>query len=54
VVGEAGDAEEVLIVDIDPARVAATRAEFPVLADRLGDYRTLRAPETLRATEVIA
>ncbi|OZM77077.1 carbon-nitrogen family hydrolase [Pseudonocardia sp. MH-G8] len=47
VVAEAGDSEEVLIVDIDPARVAATRAEFPVLADRLDDYRTLRTSEVI-------
>ena len=45
VVAEAGDEEEVLVVDIDPEQVAKTRAEFPVLADRLPDYRTLRAPE---------
>jgi predicted amidohydrolase len=47
VVAEAGDTEEILVVDIDPARVAATRAEFPVLADRLDDYRTLRNSEVI-------
>jgi predicted amidohydrolase len=47
VVAEAGDTEEVLVVDIDPARVAATRAEFPVLADRLTDYGALRATEVI-------
>lgn len=31
---EAGDGEELLVVDIDPALVAKTRADFPVLADR--------------------
>ena len=30
----AGDGEEVLVVDLDPAYVAKTRATFPVLADR--------------------
>jgi predicted amidohydrolase len=34
VVAEAGDGEEVLVVDLDPALVASTRAAFPVLADR--------------------
>ncbi|MFA5606924.1 MAG: nitrilase-related carbon-nitrogen hydrolase [Leucobacter sp.] len=43
VVAECGDGEEVLIVDIDPARVAEVRAEFPVIADRLdvADYAAL-------------
>jgi predicted amidohydrolase len=34
VLAEAGDGEEILVVDIDPALVAKTRADFPVLADR--------------------
>jgi len=34
VLAEAGDGEEVLVVDLDPAYVAKTRAAFPVLADR--------------------
>jgi predicted amidohydrolase len=34
VLAEAGDGEEILAVDIDPALVAKTRADFPVLADR--------------------
>ena len=34
VLAEAGDGEEVLVVDLDPRAVAATRASFPVLADR--------------------
>jgi len=34
VLGEGGDDEEVLVVDIDLASVAKTRADFPVLADR--------------------
>ncbi|NKX53673.1 carbon-nitrogen family hydrolase [Arthrobacter mobilis] len=38
VLAEAGDEEEVLIVDIDPDQVRATREEFPVLADRLPAY----------------
>lgn len=45
VVAEAGTEEEVLIVDIDPDEVARTRTEFPVLADRLPDYDTLRTTE---------
>ncbi|MFV0434508.1 MAG: carbon-nitrogen family hydrolase [Leucobacter sp.] len=49
IVAECGDGEEVLVVDIDPARVAEVRAEFPVIADRLsaGDYGALaRASST--------
>ena len=34
VLAEAGEHEEVLVVDIDPGLVAATRAAFPVLGDR--------------------
>ena len=34
VVAEAGEAEEVLVADVDVAAVAAWRSEFPVLADR--------------------
>lgn len=34
VLAEAGGAEEVVVADLDPALVARTRAEFPVLADR--------------------
>jgi predicted amidohydrolase len=34
VVAEAGQDEEVLVADLDPALVARTRSEFPVLADR--------------------
>jgi predicted amidohydrolase len=34
VLAEAGDAEEVLTVDIDLSSVPATRSSFPVLADR--------------------
>lgn len=47
VVAEAGADEQVLIVDIDPERVARTRTEFPVLADRLTDYRQLRTTEVI-------
>ena len=45
IVAECGDGEEVLVVDIDPARVAEVRAEFPVIADRLtpAEYRALAA-----------
>ncbi|MFJ6211897.1 carbon-nitrogen family hydrolase [Streptomyces sp. NPDC092296] len=35
VLAEAGTGEEVLTVDFDPAAVAKTRADFPVLRDRL-------------------
>ncbi|MFD8735730.1 carbon-nitrogen family hydrolase [Streptomyces sp. NPDC059618] len=35
VLAEAGPGEEVLTVDFDPARVAATREQFPALKDRL-------------------
>ena len=34
VLAEAGQDEEVLVVDLDPALVAKTRSSFPVLADR--------------------
>ncbi len=34
VLAEGGDAEEVLVADLDPGLVARTRAGFPVLADR--------------------
>ena len=34
VLAEAGEEEEVLVVDIDQASVGATRSSFPVLADR--------------------
>ncbi|MFE5035205.1 carbon-nitrogen family hydrolase [Streptomyces sp. NPDC056683] len=35
VLAEAGTGEEILTVDLDPARVAATREQFPALKDRL-------------------
>ncbi|MWA12405.1 nitrilase-related carbon-nitrogen hydrolase [Streptomyces sp. BA2] len=35
VLAEAGDGEEVLTVEFDPAKVAATREQFPALKDRL-------------------
>jgi predicted amidohydrolase len=35
VTAEAGTGEEVLTVDLDPARVTTTRQEFPVLRDRM-------------------
>ncbi|MFF1955794.1 carbon-nitrogen family hydrolase [Streptomyces sp. NPDC058220] len=35
VLAEAGMAEEVLTVDLDPGKVAATREQFPALKDRL-------------------
>ncbi|MFF7204055.1 carbon-nitrogen family hydrolase [Streptomyces sp. NPDC008141] len=45
VLAEAGPGEEILTVDLDPAKVAATRDQFPVLKDRrLG----VVAPDILR------
>ncbi|MFI5433883.1 carbon-nitrogen family hydrolase [Rhodococcus baikonurensis] len=41
VVVEADDREDIIIADIDPALVDRTRAEFPVLKDRLDDYSIL-------------
>ncbi|PRI11539.1 carbon-nitrogen hydrolase [Leucobacter massiliensis] len=43
VVAECGEDEQVLMADLDPGSVARVRAEFPVLADRLGaaDYAAL-------------
>ncbi|WP_069462204.1 carbon-nitrogen family hydrolase [Actinacidiphila rubida] len=35
ILAEAGPGEQSLTVDLDPARVAATRADFPVLRDRV-------------------
>ncbi|MGY5114717.1 carbon-nitrogen family hydrolase [Streptomyces sp. 900105755] len=35
VLAEAGTGEEILTVDLDPARVATTREQFPALKDRL-------------------
>ncbi|MEV6758846.1 carbon-nitrogen family hydrolase [Streptomyces sp. NPDC051214] len=35
VLAEAGDGEEILTVELDPAKVAATREQFPALKDRL-------------------
>lgn len=44
VLAEAGPDEQVLTVDIDPALVAKTRADFPVLRDRLLGIPTPPAP----------
>lgn len=41
VLAEAGDDESITVIDIDPGVVDATRAEFPVLADRRDDYDSL-------------
>lgn len=43
VLAECGADEELLAIDIDPARVAEVRTEFPVIADRLVDYAGLSA-----------
>ena len=43
VLAEAGEQEEVLRVSFDPANIARTRAEFPVIADRLDHYENLRS-----------
>lgn len=37
IIAEAGEDDELLICEVDPARVAATRARFPALADRRPD-----------------
>ncbi|MEU2618668.1 carbon-nitrogen family hydrolase [Streptomyces sp. NPDC007157] len=42
VLAEAGAGEEVLTVDLDPAKVAATREQFPALKDRLLGLETPR------------
>jgi predicted amidohydrolase len=34
ILAEAGDGEEILVVDLDPAEIGAWREAFPVLADR--------------------
>ena len=51
VVAECGDGGEVLIVELDPARVGEVRAEFPVIADRLSadDYAALGTDSGSRA-----
>lgn len=41
VLAEAGDEEQILLVDIDPDQVRRVREEFPVLADRLPTYNQL-------------
>ncbi|WP_336658903.1 carbon-nitrogen family hydrolase [Leucobacter sp. USHLN153] len=43
IIAECGDTEDVLIVEVDPGKVAEVRGEFPVIADRLSidDYRAL-------------
>jgi predicted amidohydrolase len=39
VLAEAGETEQVLVADVDPALVRKTRADFPVLADRRPDLQ---------------
>jgi predicted amidohydrolase len=41
VLAEAGTAEGITHCEVDPGVVPAVRAEFPVLGDRLPDYRSL-------------
>jgi predicted amidohydrolase len=41
VIAECGSEEEVRVVEIDPARTARVREEFPVIADRLADYASI-------------
>lgn len=50
VIAEAGHEEQVLVVDVDLAQISRVRTEFPVIADRLGDYTRLR---TTSATAVV-
>lgn len=45
VLAEAGTAEGFTVAELDPAAVGRTRAEFPVLGDRLDDYRSLTPRE---------
>ncbi|GGA60111.1 hydrolase [Pseudoclavibacter endophyticus] len=45
VLGEAGTAEEWLVVDVDPTVVTETRNEFPVLRDRIRDYAALSSAD---------
>lgn len=47
VLGEADGSEGFTLVEIDPAVVGRTRAEFPVLGDRLDDYGVLTPQEVL-------
>jgi predicted amidohydrolase len=47
VLAEAGDAEGFTIAEIEPGVVGRTRAEFPVLSDRLDDYGFLTRREVL-------
>ncbi|MFE1591412.1 carbon-nitrogen family hydrolase [Nocardia sp. NPDC058705] len=47
VIAEADDSESITIAEIDPSVVGRTRAEFPVLADRLDDYSFLNRREVL-------
>ncbi|MFI0978095.1 carbon-nitrogen family hydrolase [Streptomyces sp. NPDC021093] len=44
VLAEAGAGEEVLVVDLDPARPAVTREQFPALKDRLLGLAEPRRP----------
>ncbi|MEU6588618.1 carbon-nitrogen family hydrolase [Streptomyces sp. NPDC046881] len=44
VLAEAGSGEEVLTVDLDPAKVAATREQFPALKDRVVGLEPPRRP----------
>ncbi|ONM48960.1 carbon-nitrogen family hydrolase [Nocardia donostiensis] len=47
VLAEAGDSEGITLAELDPAVVARTRAEFPVLGDRLDDYSFLNMRKVL-------
>lgn len=47
VLAEADDSEGFTLVEIDPTVVGRTRAEFPVLDDRLDDYGVLAPREVL-------
>ncbi|VFA96906.1 carbon-nitrogen family hydrolase [Nocardia cyriacigeorgica] len=47
VIAEAGADEGITLAEIDPTAVERTRAEFPVLADRLDDYSHLNLREAL-------
>ncbi|PWI41270.1 carbon-nitrogen family hydrolase [Streptomyces sp. ICBB 8177] len=45
VIAEAGTGEQVLTVELDPARVERTRADFPVLRDRVLGLPAPKRPE---------
>ncbi|MET9026690.1 carbon-nitrogen family hydrolase [Nocardia sp. NPDC004168] len=47
VLAEADESESFTLAELDPGVVGSTRAEFPVLSDRLNDYSFLNPQEVL-------